>query len=94
MARLSIFKGSVDLISGLRPKNNGDFPLMEAHDIVVDESGTRLDEKLEKMGSGGSGGSVELDTTVSVAGKAADAKAVRDLIDETVGNIESIVETI
>lgn len=63
MAKLSNFKGSVDLISGLRPKNNGTFPLMEAHDIVVDKDGTRLDEKLES-------------------------------IDNTVGDIESIVKTI
>lgn len=47
MAKLENYKGSIDLISGLRAKNNGDFPLMEAHDIVVDEYGTRLDEKLK-----------------------------------------------
>lgn len=57
MAKLSNYKGSVDLISGLRPQNNGDFPLMQAHDIVVDESGTRLDEKLKNIGTSGSGGS-------------------------------------
>lgn len=47
MAKLNSFKGSVNLISGLIPKNNGDFPLMQAHDIVVDEQGKRLDDKLE-----------------------------------------------
>ena len=44
---------SIEVISTLKPKNNGDFPLMEAHDIVVDESGTRLDEKLKSMNVGG-----------------------------------------
>lgn len=56
MGKLKNYKGSIDLISGLRAKNNGDFPLMEAHDILVDESGTRLDEKLESMGEGGGTG--------------------------------------
>ncbi len=51
MAQLSSYKGSIDLISGLRPKNNGDFPLMEAHDILVDDSNTRLDEKLSLIAS-------------------------------------------
>ena len=49
MGKLSNYGGSVTLISGLTPKNNGDFPLMEAHDVVVDESGTRLDEKLASL---------------------------------------------
>lgn len=51
MAKLENYNGSIDLISGLRPKNDGDFPLMQAHDIVVDENGTRLDEKLESLSS-------------------------------------------
>ena len=55
MSKLNNYIGSVDLISGLRPKNNRDFPLMEAHDIVVDEEGTRLDEKLEALSNGESG---------------------------------------
>ena len=46
MADLENYKGTIDLIAGLRPKNNGNFPLMQAHDIVVDENGTRLDEYL------------------------------------------------
>ena len=47
------YKFTVDLISGLRPKNNADFPLVKAHDVQVDEDGTRLDEVL---GNGGGGG--------------------------------------
>ena len=52
MAKLTNFKASVDLISGLRPKNGNDFPLVQAHDIQVDEDGTRLDEALENVGGG------------------------------------------
>lgn len=50
MDKLNNYNGSIDLISGLRPKNNGNFPLMEAHDVQVDENGTRLDEALQNIG--------------------------------------------
>ncbi len=53
MAELKNYKGSVELMSGLRSKNNRGFPLMQAHDIQVDEDGTRLDEVLERGGAGG-----------------------------------------
>ena len=48
MAKLENYTGSVELISGIKQKNNGDFPLMEAHSVQVDESGKRLDELLEE----------------------------------------------
>lgn len=50
------FKGTVELIGGLTPKNNGDFPLMTAKDIQVDDDGTRLDTRLEELSSGGTSG--------------------------------------
>jgi hypothetical protein len=50
------YKGSVELIGGLTPKNNGDFPLVSAHHIQVDDTGKRLDEKLAEIGVGGGGG--------------------------------------
>lgn len=40
------YQGSIELIGGLKPKNNGSFPLMEAKDIQVDSEGTRLDDAL------------------------------------------------
>lgn len=49
------YKFTVDLISGLRPKNNADFPLVKAHDVQVDEDGTRLDEVLKNGGGTGGG---------------------------------------
>ena len=49
MAKLNNYSGSIDLISGLRPKNNGAFPLLTAHDVQVDENGKRLDTKLEEL---------------------------------------------
>lgn len=43
------YNGSVDLISGLRPKNNGTFPLMEAKDIQTSDDGTRLNTELKNI---------------------------------------------
>ena len=49
------YKGSVELIGGLKPKNDLDFPLCSAHQVQVDETGKRLDEKLLEIGNGESG---------------------------------------
>lgn len=46
MERIKNFKATIEVNSGLKPKNGNTFPIMEAHDIVVDESGRRLDDKL------------------------------------------------
>ena len=50
------YKGSIELISGLKQKNDIDFPLMEAHAVAVYETDAlgatteiRLDEKLKKL---------------------------------------------
>lgn len=43
------YKGTVELIGGLTPKNNGTFPLASAKDIQVDDTGKRLDEKLVEL---------------------------------------------
>lgn len=43
------YQGSIELIGGLKPKNNGSFPLMEAKDIQVDSEGTRLDDALNRI---------------------------------------------
>ena len=37
------YNGSIELISGITPKNNGDFALVNAKDVQVDETGMRLD---------------------------------------------------
>lgn len=50
---------AVEVISTLKPKNNGRFPVAESCDISVDSKGTRLDAKLldlEMNGGSGSGG--------------------------------------
>lgn len=41
------YPGSVDLISGIRPKNNGTFPLVNAQDVYIDDN-TRLPEALRR----------------------------------------------
>lgn len=45
------YSGSIELISGIKPKNNGKFPLVNAKDVQVDASGKRLDEKLTELGN-------------------------------------------
>lgn len=50
MARLKNYRGSVELMSGLRSINDRGFPLIQANDVQVDEDGTRLDEVLERGG--------------------------------------------
>ena len=47
MAKLNNYTGSVELPSGLTARNKQDFPLMEAHSVVVDENGTRLDGAID-----------------------------------------------
>ena len=41
------YNGSIDLISGIRPKNNGKFPLMDAKDVYVTDD-KRLDAALNE----------------------------------------------
>lgn len=43
------YNGSIELISGLKPKNNGNFPLVNARDVQVNEDGTRLPVMLAKI---------------------------------------------
>ena len=42
------YTGSVDLISGIRPKNGGSFPLVNVHDVYVNDD-SRLDDVLAHM---------------------------------------------
>ena len=43
------YNGSVELISGIKPKNGGTFPLVSAQDVQVGEDGTRLPVTLAKI---------------------------------------------
>lgn len=43
------YNGSVELISGLKAKNGGTFPLVNAPDVQVNEDGTRLPVMLDKI---------------------------------------------
>lgn len=55
MATLETYKGSIELVSGITPKNGNTFPLVEARDVQVDDEGRRLDEVVD-----------DLDTVVTV----------------------------
>ena len=50
------YKGSIELISGIKPKNNGTFPLVNARDVQVDDTGKRLDTRLSELANSGGGG--------------------------------------
>lgn len=43
------YNGSIELISGIKPKNGGTFPLVNAQDVQVGEDGTRLPVMLAKI---------------------------------------------
>lgn len=103
------YKGSVELIGGLTPKNNGDFPLVSARHVQVDDTGKRLDEKLNEIGTGGGGGTTynignglkleEATNTLSVdvANKAEqdNTKPISSsAVNTIVGNINVLLETI
>ena len=49
MERNKDYTGNVELAWGLKPKNNGTFPLMEARDILVGSDDLRLDDKLSNI---------------------------------------------
>lgn len=61
------YKGTVELIGGLTPKNNGTFPLVIAKDIQVDDTGKRLDEKLSDLEQGGGTVTVTVDGAAGTA---------------------------
>lgn len=42
------YNGTIQLISGITPKNNGDFPLVNAKDVYVDDN-TRLNTAIGKV---------------------------------------------
>lgn len=60
------YTGTVDIIGGLRPKNNGRFPVAHAKDIYVDEK-TRVSDVANKSTITGKGAPTS--TTVGVVGK-------------------------
>ena len=49
MGRLDSYNGSIELISGIKPKNSNDFPLVEAHDVLVGENNRRLDNAVDDL---------------------------------------------
>ena len=62
------YSGSVDLISGIRPKNNGTFPLVDAHDVYVAGPDKRLDTALtEKADKTDTYTQSEVDTKIASA---------------------------
>lgn len=92
MARNESYTGSIDLISGIRPKNGGSFPLVDAHDVQTREDGSRLDEELaliwaklkEIIESGGVG-----NTPVSMTVGEMEAMLVSEAENRLVSEVEA-----
>lgn len=75
------YNGTIDLISGIRPKNGGSFPLVDAKDVQVKADGTRLDQELENLHQ-----AVDNAGTVkSVAKKTPDANGAVTLTPDDLG---------
>lgn len=76
------YNGTIELIAGVKPANNGNFPMVNAKDVYVDDD-TRLDAKLNGLDDSidDLNAAVVTDSTLSQTGKPADAKAVGDAIN-------------
>lgn len=76
------YNGTIELIAGVKPANNGNFPMVNAKDVYVDDD-TRLDAKLNGLDDSidDLNAAVVTDATLSQTGKPADAKAVGDAIN-------------
>ena len=48
LGRLESYNGSIELISGIKPKNGNSFPLVEAYDVLVGDN-RRLDSVVDKL---------------------------------------------
>ena len=48
---MAAYNGTVELIAGLKQKNNGTFPLVNAPAVKVDSTGKRLDTALAEIAS-------------------------------------------
>ena len=46
------YNGSIELISGITQKNGGNFPLVDATAVQVDDTGKRLDVRLKELAQG------------------------------------------
>lgn len=48
---MAAYNGTVELIAGLKQKNNQNFALINAPAVQVDDTGKRLDQALSELGS-------------------------------------------
>lgn len=82
------YNGTIDVISGFRAKNNGTFPLVDAKDVFVTDD-KRLDSALDILQEAINNFQVDVDTTLSIPGAAADAKAVRDALNTLLQSVSA-----
>lgn len=85
------YKGTVELISGITPKNGGSFPLVNAKDVLMPD-GTRLSEFTGGNGSGGTSGSDGEDgVSITKAEINSDGELVLTFSDGNTTNVGKVV---
>lgn len=87
MNRLNSYKGTIEVNSGFKPKNDNTFPLMEAHDVVVGENDERLDDRLNNIETSEEGGfkctaRIEGDALIIESGKYIKYDYYQEIVDE------------
>lgn len=86
---------AIEVISKLKPKNNGNFPIIDAMDVSVDNEGTRLSDKILELESGGSGGGGMIGETILASKVIVDSTSNKRLTATVteVDNINSALES-
>ena len=89
------YKGTIELIGGLTPKNNGTFPLASAKDIQVDSEGKRLDARLTELGNTvpthNTSSAAHSDIRELISGLTSRLNALADSDDTTLDQLSEIV---
>lgn len=83
MARIEGYTPGIRLIGGLAPSGSDEFPLIEAHDILVEGPNKRLDERLSELSAGA--GSVDINKVVDLvlSKLPADSPLPHEILTET-----------
>ena len=80
---------AIEVISKIKPKNNGNFPIIDAADVAVDNQGTRLTDKILELENGGGGGGSMIGETI-LANKVIVNSTTDKRLSSTVAEVDNI----